>query len=393
MLDKILSALGFSRQETSPELRAFLLGVLFLGITNGLLNSTFNNYLEEVFRLDAAQRGALELPREFPGFAVFFVTALLVALPMRAWGLLIGILSAVGVAGLGLMSPTVAAMTCWMVLWSLADHLFMPVESAMGLSLAKGGAEGRRLGQISGMRNLAMIGGSALVVLLMGRLPGGYSSIFVIGAVSSSLAAWAFWTVRLTGGSNIKPKRFVVRRRYQVYYALNILFGARKQVFLTFAPWVLVSVHGVTATTIASFLLVSAVLGVVFRQWFGIATDRLGERAMLVGDSLIFLGICLGFAFSTNVALLGGLYILDNLMFATRIARTTYLNRMLVEKSDLAPTLSFGVTIDHAVSMTIPFFGGLLWTGYGYGAVFLAAGVVAVMNAFVSMAIGARRAA
>ena len=376
--------------KSPPELRAFMLGILFLGINNGILNSTFNNFLDDTFHIDAAQRGFLEFPREFPGFTLIFVTGLLSALTMRAWGILVGVCSAIGVIGLGWASPNAHVMIIWMVMWSLADHLFMPIQDAMGLSLAKGGSEGRRLGQISGMRNLAMIGGTLLVTILTGAGFLHYGALYALAGVSALLAALAFWKTRLPESSDKSKKRFVFSWHYRLYYVLNILFGARKQVFLTFGPWVLVSVLGTPAQTMAVLLMIAAIIGVVFRQYFGIITDRYGERVMLAGDSLIFLAICLGFAFSKNIWLLYVLYIVDNLMFATRIARTTYLNRITKDRRDIPATLSMGVTLDHAVSMTIPIVGGVIWAKFGYHWVFLAAAGVAALNMVAALRIPAR---
>jgi dipeptide/tripeptide permease len=78
---------------------------------------------------------------------------------------------------------------------------------------------------------------------------------------------------------------------------------------------------------------------------------------------------------------------MDNLMFATRIARTTYLNKIAEKKTDIAPTLSLGVTLDHSVSMTIPALGGLLWAAYGYKSVFMAASLLSVAGFAVALAV------
>ncbi|MFA6030538.1 MAG: MFS transporter [Elusimicrobiota bacterium] len=368
-----------------PDLRAFLFGILLLGVNQGILNSTFNNYLSDVFRLSAAARGALEFPRELPGFLVLFVAGALAAFPMRAWAVLIGLLSAAGVAGLGFLSPDARTMTLWMLSWSMADHLFMPVESAVGLRMAKEGGKGRRLGQISGARNLAMILGAA-VVWVFARGGGGamYARLY-LAAVLAALAASVLFA-RMGPGIETPgtARRFVVRREYALFYWLNVLFGARKQIFLTFAPWVLVTEFGASPRTMAALFLCAAVLGVVFRQEFGVFVDRFGEKRMFYADAAILLVICAGFALSRSVGLLYGLYILDNLMFATRIARTTYLDRILVERGDMAATLSLGITLDHAVSMTVPALGGLLWSAYGYPAVFWAASLLAAAVFFVA---------
>jgi len=369
---------GLQRWSSSPpELRAFLWGILLLGINQGILNSTFNNYLSDGFSLSASARGVLEFPRELPGFLLIFVTGALAAWSMRAWAVLVGLISAVGVAGLGFLSPSVLTMALWMMCWSLADHLFMPVESAVGLRLARAGRAGRRLGQISGARNFAMILGAGVVWLLAGagKTPA-YGRLYAVAVAAALAAAWAFGRLGAPEGSG-GGRRVVWRGEYRWFYWLNVLFGARKQVFLTFAPWVLVTVFKTPARTMAVLFLTAAALGVVFRQAFGEAVDRFGERKVFYADAAILFVICAGFALSRNIWVLYALYILDNLMFATRIARTTYLDKIAVDRKDIPATLSLGVTLDHAASMTVPVLGGLLWAACGYPAVFWTASVVA----------------
>jgi predicted MFS family arabinose efflux permease len=154
---------------------------------------------------------------------------------------------------------------------------------------------------------------------------------------------------------------------------------------------VLITVYGVSPARMAALLMTSAFLGVVFRQAFGIVVDKFGERKMFIADAVILVFICAGFVFSVNRALLYCLFILDNLMFATRIARTTYLDKIAEHRSDIAPTISLGITLDHAVSMTVPALGGLLWAAYGYQSVFMAASLLAAAGFAVALAVDDRK--
>jgi len=380
-------------RNADPAFKAFLLGVFFLGINAGVISSAFNNYLNDSFRLTSEQRGFLEFPRELPGFLVIFMAGLLAALPVRKWAVLTSLLTAAGVAGLGFLSPGFNVMLIWMLLWSAGSHLFMTVESVMGLRFAKEGGHGRRLGQISGMTNFAAIAGAGLVWgLAKVAGPALYKSAFFGAAAASLVSAYMFSRMQ-KGGEEAAPggRRFVFRWRYKWYYLLNILFGARKQIFLTFAPWVLVTQYGASPAVMAALALCAAAAGVVFRQTFGALTDKIGERRMFMADAVILLFICAGFAFSTFRPVLYVLFVLDNLMFATRIARTTYLNRIVEEKSHIAPTVSFGVSIDHAVSMSVPAAGGLLWAAYGYRSVFIAASVLSVAGFLTALAVDDNR--
>lgn len=381
-------------RRADPAFKAFLLGVFFLGINAGVINSAFNNYLNDSFGLSSEQRGFLEFPRELPGFLVIFMAGLLAAFPVRQWAVLTSLLTAAGMAGLGFLSPEYRPMLFWMLLWSAGSHLFMTVESVMGLRFAREGGHGRRLGQISGMTNFAAIAGAGFVWLAARAAgPALYRWSFGAAALAALYSAYLFTRLPKEGGDAAPGgRRFVFRWRYKWYYLLNILFGARKQIFLTFAPWVLVTRFGATLAVMAALALAASAAGVVFRQAFGALTDRIGERRMFMADAVILLFVCAGFAWSSWRPLLYFIFVLDNLMFATRIARTTYLNRIVEEKSHIAPTVSLGVSVDHAVSMTVPAAGGLLWAAFGYRSVFYAASLLSVAGFLAALGVDEGRA-
>lgn len=369
--------------DADPSLKLFLFGVLFLGINSGIVSGAFNNYLHDVQGLTSQQRGILEFPREFPGFALVFMTGALAFLSVERWAVLTGLFAGTGLLCLALLPPSYWQMIIWMLLWSIGTHLFMTVESVMGLRFAKKGGQGRRLGQISGATNFAAIIAAGIIWLAARYTvsPLLYKIVFLAAGICAFLAAFVFSRMKAQG-ENIVPKgeKFVYRKKYNIFYAMNILSGARKQIFMTFAPWVLVTIYGTAPDTMAMLLLIASFLGVVFRQIFGIVVDRYGERVMFMADGMILLLICSGFVFSTYVPLLFCLYILDNLMFSMRIARTTYMNKIAEKKSDITPSLSLGVTLDHAVSMTIPALGGILWAAFGYKSVFIVASMLSLIT-------------
>ncbi len=376
-------------KEADSNLKLFLIGALFLGINAGVLSTTFNNYLNDMYHISERTRGLLEIPREIPGFVLIAITGFLAAYSMRGWAIIVGIISGVGVVGLGFMSPSLYLMTLWMMLWSMGDHLFMPVESTMGLHMSKEGKQGKRLGQLAGARNLAMIIGALAVYLIASFLSGAhlYKVLYLCAGVCAVLSVIFFSRINIPVDKSKSRRRFIFRKEYGFFYTLNILFGARKQIFLTFAPWVLVTQFDTTPNVMAALVMIASIAGVLFRQVFGIIVDRFGEKKMFVADALILFFICGGFAFSKNVYFLYFLFIMDNLMFSTRIARTTYLSKIAKEKSDIPPTISLGITMDHFFSMIVPVMGGILWASLGYDKVFMAASVVALISLAVAIII------
>jgi predicted MFS family arabinose efflux permease len=170
-------------------------------------------------------------------------------------------------------------------------------------------------------------------------------------------------------------------------------------VFLTFAPWVLIRIYHKDAQTIAGLLLGASVVGIFFKPWLGRMIDRVGERVIIMGESLVLILVCLGYGLAGHLGigryaiyLVYLCFILDQLLFAVNMARATYLHKNLVREDDLTPTLAMGTSMDHVVSMTVPILGGLLWEIYGYESTFYVAALIAIINLVVATWIKERSA-
>jgi predicted MFS family arabinose efflux permease len=376
------------------DLRNALLATLFFGAASGIIVSILNNYLSEVHGLGAAARGWLEFPRELPGFLIMFVAgALLLVFSETQMASLAMLFTAVGAAGLGFLSPSTAAVVVFVAVWSFGDHIIFAVEGPIGLKLATGGREGRRLGQFGGARNLGTISGVGLVFVLAKLLGDRYELFFAIAAACALVACAFYAAIRLWHGGD-RSRRLVFKRRYGLFYAISALFGIRKQLFLVFGAWVLVQIHDVPVSTIALLYFASATLGVVMRPLLGEVIDWLGERTVLAVDELMLLAVCLTYAFASDLLsepldlyVLFAAYILDAVLFALRVARTTYLGKIAEHPGDITPTIATGITIDHAVAMSLPVLSGYIWEAFGFRWVFLLAGAIAVAGFFVCLQI------
>jgi MFS family permease len=149
---------------------------------------------------------------------------------------------------------------------------------------------------------------------------------------------------------------------------------------------VLVKVFGEPAPTIAKLWIVASAIGILFQPQLGKLIDRLGERTILMADALLLIAVCLGYGFARELPLARPVhlvylcYVLDHVLFAAGMARATYLDKIAESRADVHASLSLGVTIDHAVSMSVPALGGLLWVVYGFPYVFLGAAGIALLN-------------
>ncbi len=368
----------------------FLLAGLFAGIGSGINVSIFNNYLSDIFKLSEDIRGFLEVPREVPGFFIMIILAALSYLGDVRIAMLGMAAAGLGMLGLGILSPTFAIMIIWMMMYSLGTHMVMPVTPSIGMSLSKQGSFGARLGSISAFGLSGSIIAYVYIFLGFNYLHMTYQVAFVTGTVFYLCAAFAVGMMKKSE-PEVRKIKFVFRKRYTLYYILAIISGARNQIFLTFAPWVLIKVFDVKPQMFAILGIVVAIISIGSRKLIGNLIDRRGERFVLTFEAILLFTICLGYAFSDRifsagvaVVIIAGCYVIDNSMSAVEMARSTYVRKIAVDLSDVTPTLSTGVSLQHVASMVIPVFGGLLWLKVGYQAVFIAAAVIAFLNLMLS---------
>lgn len=382
--------MSIAKKTIPRQLLLFALASLFMGAYAGFYDPSFNNYLAQVHNISEVTRGALEFPRELPGFLVVFIFTALVFLADTRIAALSALLIGISLWGQGYLAPHLPSVVIWMLIWSTGAHLFMPVSHSIGLRLAQSGQEGRRLGQLGSLESLGSLAGMLVIYLGASNLNLSFARIFGFSGIFALAAAACMFAIK---PEKVKksPRQLILKKRYTLFYILNILFGARKQIFLTFAPWVLIKMFDCGVETFALLGFIATAADLLFRPLLGRAIDRWGERLILILDSLLLILICVFYGFSSlwfpeNIALIIIMicFIIDKLLFSVRIARTTYLNSIVENKEDLAPTLSMGITMDHAVAMLIPFGGGLLWANFGYIWVFIAAALIAVLNLLAS---------
>lgn len=368
----------------------FLLAALFAGIGSGINISIFNNYLSDIFKLSESVRGLLEVPREAPGLFIIVILAALSFLGDVRIAMIGMAAAGIGMLGFGLLSPTFAIMIIWMMMYSLGIHMVMPVTPSIGMSLSDQGSFGARLGTVSAFGLSGSIVAYVFIFLGFHFMHMTYQTAFVTGAVCYVLAALTLGLMK-KGEPMVRKVKFVFRKRYLLFYVLAIISGARNQIFLTFAPWVLIKVFDVKPQMFAILGIVVALVSIGTRKLIGRLIDSRGERFVLTGEAILLFVICFGYAFSARifsasvaVVIIASCYIIDNSMAAVEMARSTYVRKIVVDLADLTPTLSTGVSLQHIASMVVPVFGGLLWATVGYPAVFIAAAVIALLNLILS---------
>jgi len=379
----------------------FLIAGIFLGIAQSVDGSTLTNYLKEHFGMMILQRSALEFPREIPGLLVFLVIGVLSFLggDVRI-SVLANLLAAIGMFSLGIIPPQYAMVIFVIFIYSMGQHIFMPLSGSIGMSFAKPGEMGKVLGKLSSVGNMAVVFSSAALWALYKFAHISFSTAFTIGAVAFVISAILMSFIKPTQTVHIR-KRYVFRKEYRLYYWLCMLYGARKQIFITFGPWVLVEVFKQPVATMTLLFFIIAVIGIFVKPWVGHLIDKVGEKVVLSTEAFLFFLTCLGYSFAENlfrpsiaILFIYVCYVADFTLDSVYMARTTYMKKIALKPEDVSPSLSLGTSIDHMVTIFLPILGGLAWYKSGPGGykwVFLGGAVVALLNFISSRKINIRQ--
>jgi MFS family permease len=387
--------------------KEFVVYFLILALTAlglGLSDGVFSNYFKEAYNVNAFQRGLIEFPRELPGIISIVVISLLSFLGDVRISIIAQLLSAIGLVLLGFLTPTFAVMCIFLFINSMGMHLFFPLSDGIGMSLIKGEEVGKRMGQYKGVSTaFSMV---ASIIVFVGFRSGLFSLTapvkvtFVIAAVIFAVVFILFLYMNRIVKVPIKEDRklkLIFRKEYKYYYILAIMTGVQKQIMAVYGPWVLIDLLSKRADTIAILGIIGSFIGIFFIPALGRWLDKYGIRKMLYADAISFIGVYIAYGFLASgfssgilskagipVILTFVLIILDRMSMQMSMIKTIYLRSISVDKSEITPTLSFGMSMDHIVSIVCAYIGGIIWTTLGPQYIFFFAAAASFVNLAVA---------
>ena len=386
------------------DILRYLAVMLLFAIAGGAFASILNNFLYEKAGMDQAlARGVLEFFREMPG--LLLVAILAFASRRDEWWILRAGLAvaAAGAAGLLFEQESKVLVTALIMVWSLGEHVLMPVRNSITLHFAKPGSEGSALGAVAGLGNLGGVAGAAMVAALFFGLKkiapqqNGYSWTFgiIVALVCAGLVV--AWRVVSKGGQVNRPK-MLFRRKFMKFYALEVFYGARKQVFFTFAPYVLIMDSeirkGMDTEHFAILALSCGVVNIFCGPIAGKIIDRLGYRTVMIWDTVFLTFVCLMYGFADRIfapgvafALLCANYLLDAIITNASMASNVYVKELSDNREEFTSTLSTGISVNHLISILVALFGGWVWTEFGIEALFSFSAAMAVGNTLFALTI------
>lgn len=367
----------------------FLLSVLITGLAYGLYKGVLDNFLAEVVGMGEMDRGITEFFRELPGILLVFILA---AFYMLSAEKLYKIGAIIMLAGMGMhaMLPATKVLTTLAIcMYSLGEHIQLGMKSTISLKYAKPGSSGAALGVQSASSQIGTLIGYLVVVaafsLLTQNQP--YRLFFLIAAVLTGVSAACSMGISGRSETDSHRRRFYFHKKYTKYYMLEMFYGARKQVFITFGPYLLILFYGANAATISLLFAISAVACFFAAPLVGWIIDRVGYKAVMVADTLILVVVCFfyGFAhhlFPKDVAFIicCANYVLDAIISLASMASNLYVQDLSDGPDEVKATISTGVSINHVITIFIALFGGWIWQALGIELLFVASAVLGLCN-------------
>lgn len=375
-------------QEDS-KFKVFLMSLLITGLSYGLYKGMLDNYLAEVVGMGEMDRGVMEFFRELPGIMLVFILAAFYMLSAETLYKAGAIIMLVGMGMFSVLPPTKVLTTLAICIYSLGEHIQLGMKNTLSLKYAKPGRGGAALGAQSAMSQVGTLVGYLVIVLVFSVFTKNqpYTIFFTIAAVLAGVSA--VFTMRITGKSETDEtkRRFYFHKKYTKYYMLEMFYGARKQVFFTFGPYVLILFYGANAATISLLFAVSAIAGFFASPLVGRIIDKLGYKVVMVADTLILVIVCFfyGFAhhlFPKDIAFIVCCvnYVLDSIISLASMASNIYVQDLADSEEEVKATISTGVSINHVITIFIALFGGWIWETLGIELLFILSAVLGLCN-------------
>jgi predicted MFS family arabinose efflux permease len=266
---------------------------------------------------------------------------------------------------------------------STGFHYYQNAKRSVVLKITSKTDAPKILGSLASMESIA---GVMVVALIFLTTKGPFRHVellsyrdlfFGCGILVAVVGIWGMLRHRGTTRDKFNAKmRF--QRRYLLYYILTFLAGSRRQIFTTFAIFLLVANHGTSAQVAAALIFVNSIITSYTNHLIGRMIVRFGERPLLTIEYTSMVAIFAGYAFVHHAATLYILFVLDGIFFGIGIAISTYFQKVALPE-DITTNVGMGMTVNHISAVAIPLIGGLLWA-LGFQVTFLMGSALAMVS-------------
>ena len=367
--------------------KVFFLSMITFGLAYGLYKGVIDNYLAEVVSMTSFDKGVSEFFRELPGLlfvCLFTAVHLFSAERIYQFGALVMM---IGMGMQAVVPPTRVMVILAIFVFSLGDHMQFGMRNTLSLQYAREGRGGAALGLQSSLHQVGMLSGYLIIIAVFALLQssvGLYRTVFTASTAIIGLGFIASLRMKGSSGTDETKRRFYFRKKYKKYYMLEVFYGARKQIFFTFGPYVLVLFYGANAMAISILFAVSSICTFFAAPLVGRIIDRLGYKIVMVTDTLILVIVCFFYGFAHHIFPMRVVccvnYILDSIISLASLASNVYVQDLSDSPDETRATISTGVSVNHLITILIALFGGWIWQTLGIETLFSLSAVLGLCN-------------
>ena len=360
-----------------PRNRKAFLYILAIGspIAFSVWQALLNNFAVEIASFGGKEIGMLQSLREVPGFLAFTVVFLLLIIRQQNFAIVSLILLGIGTALTGFF-PSILGLYITTVIMSIGFHYLETLRISLSLQWLTKEEAPRVLGKLLSVHSASTLAILSILYIVVFVFEPNYPWFYVVaGLLAVIIGIFCQFSFPQFSEKVEQHKELVFRKRYWLYYALTFLAGARRQIFMVFAGFLLVQKFGFPLDKMVLLFLVNAGITIWVAPKLGILIGMIGERKALTLEYVALIIIFLGYAVVDNVNIALALYILDNVFFSISFAISTYFQK-IADPADIASTSGISFTINHIAAVLLPALLGLIWME-NHGAVFLIGACIA----------------
>lgn len=319
-----------------------------------------NNFTIEVAQFTGKEIGLLQSVREIPGFLAFTAIFLLAFIHEQRFALISLLLLAIGVLVTPFF-PSTMGLLATTFLMSVGFHYFETVNQSLKWQWLDKDTAAQQMGKLMAIGSICSLSVYAFIWVANNLLMLTFTQIYLATAGTALiLVGYMIWAFPLFKEPVEQKKKIILRKKYWLYYALTFMSGARRQIFVVFAGFMMVEKFGYDIGDIAMLYLINHIFNFFFAEKIGSWIGQVGERKALLVEYIGLIVVFTGYAFVNDPYIAAGLYVADHLFFAMAIAIKTYFQK-IADPKDMAATSAVSFTINHIAAVVIPVVLGTVW--------------------------------
>ena len=336
------------------------LATITMSITFSAWLAMLNNFSIESANFTGAEIGMLQSLREIPGFLAFTAVFILLVLKEQTFAVVSLALLSIGVTITGLF-PTVYGLYATTILMSIGFHYYETINQSLSLQWFSHEEAAEKLGRLLSIKSASALVAYGAVWVAFSLLDAQYMWVYIaLGGVGIALTVILFLAMPEFNHGEAQHKKLILKKRYSLYYLLTFLSGARRQIFVVFAGFLMVEKFGYSVAEVTALYILNHVINFFLAPKIGAWIGRVGEHRALTLEYIGLIVVFTGYALVESSTVAAGLYVIDHLFFAMAIALKTYFKK-IADPKDLAGSAGVSFSINHIAAVFIPALFGLIW--------------------------------